>query len=83
LYISFAEKGAHMISPSIRTWILSFVFNGAAAILLLAGTALAAPGDITTIAGGSIGDDQTATSAVLQFPSGVFVDQSGNVYIAD
>lgn len=44
-------------------------------------------GTITTIAGkevqGSTGDDGAATSAALSGPSGIAVDSSGNVYIAD
>ena len=42
-------------------------------------------GVITSIAGGgsSIGDNGPATSAQLGFPSGVLVDSSGDLYIAD
>ena len=42
-------------------------------------------GTITTIAGGgsSLGDDGPATSARLNCPSGVALDSSGNLYIAD
>lgn len=44
-------------------------------------------GTISTIAGtgtaGYNGDSQAATSARLQFPSGVAIDTSGNVYVAD
>jgi sugar lactone lactonase YvrE len=52
-----------------------------------------APGDIETVAGngiscavpapGGCGDGGLATSAQLNFPEGVFVDGSGNIYIAD
>ena len=38
---------------------------------------------ITTVAGGYIGDGGPATSAKLDWPSDVFVDGVGNVYIAD
>lgn len=48
---------------------------------------LASSGDIQTIAGtggaGFAGDNGSATSAVLNSPSGVAIDPSGNVYIAD
>jgi sugar lactone lactonase YvrE len=45
-------------------------------------------GIITTVAGtpetaGDLGDDGPATSAQLDNPAGVFVDGSGNIYIAD
>jgi sugar lactone lactonase YvrE len=47
----------------------------------------ASTGDITTIAGtgtaGYSGDGGAATSAKLYYPSGVAVDSSGNIYIAD
>jgi subtilase family serine protease len=45
------------------------------------------PGVISTIAGngtqGSSGDEDTATQAALNMPTGVAVDNSGNIYIAD
>src|SRR5207244_6520452 len=47
----------------------------------------AATGIITTVAGngdlGFAGDDGAATSASLYYPSGVALDASGNLYIAD
>jgi sugar lactone lactonase YvrE len=55
--------------------------------LTLAGPALAAPGDITTIAGtgteGFEGDEGPATSANLAFPWGLGFDATANLYIAD
>ncbi|QWV97167.1 putative Ig domain-containing protein [Geomonas nitrogeniifigens] len=46
-----------------------------------------AGGMMTTVAGvgwwGSIGDGGPATEAALTFPSGIAVDQAGNVFIAD
>jgi trimeric autotransporter adhesin len=50
---------------------------------------VAATGNIQTVAGNAIlgagysGDGNPATSAQLNFPSGVFVDSSGNIFIAD
>ncbi len=47
----------------------------------------ASTGDISTVAGdgtpGYSGDGGAATSAELQYPIGVTVDSSGNIYIAD
>lgn len=40
-------------------------------------------GIITTIAGGYGGDGWQATSAKLGEPTGIAVDDSGNIYIAD
>ena len=44
-----------------------------------------ATGNISTVAGGgsSLGDGGSATSAQLDFPAGVAVDSSGNIYIGD
>ena len=48
---------------------------------------LAASGDIQTVAGngtcGYSGDGAAATSAQLNYPSGVFVDNLGDIFIAD
>ena len=53
----------------------------------MAPAALAAAGDINTVAGtgtpGFSGDEGPATAAKLQQPYGVAVDGSGNLYIAD
>jgi len=43
----------------------------------------AAPGDISTIAGGGVGDGGLAASASLYHSFGAAVDVSGNIYIAD
>ena len=50
---------------------------------LSAAALLAAAGDITTVAGGFIGDGGQATGASLSSPWGVAVDASGNLFIAD
>ena len=44
---------------------------------------LAAPGDITTIAGGGVGDTGSAASASLYLPRGIHVTASGVIYLAD
>src|SRR3990172_6581067 len=55
--------------------------------VVLGGTALAAAGDISTIAGtgtaGFSGDGLAAVGAQLSYPLGVAVDGVGNVFIAD
>lgn len=43
----------------------------------------AAPGDISTVAGGSVNDGGPATEAAFGGPWGVFVDPGGNIFVAD
>ena len=50
---------------------------------LAVSVALAGEGDISTVAGGLIGDGGPATGASLFSPNGVAADASGNLYIAD
>jgi len=52
-------------------------------LVLSQATAIAAPGDITTVAGGWVGDGGQATSAALSRPYDVVVDTPGNLLIAD
>ncbi len=52
-------------------------------VLLPSITSWTAQGDIVTIAGGSVGDEGSAKSAITRYPSGVSVDSTGNIYIAD
>ena len=42
-----------------------------------------APVVVSTLAGGSVGDGQPATAAVLSLPGGVAVDSAGDLFIAD
>ncbi len=51
--------------------------------MLYISTAWAAPGDITTIAGGSVGDGGPAPDAVLYYINSAATDSVGNYYIAD
>ena len=60
--------------------ILAAVF---APLVWFIGPAMAALGDITTVAGGGIGDGGPAFLADLGFPGGVAADLPGNIYIAD
>src|SRR6267143_3766957 len=79
-----------MSSPHIGAWVISRSLRGLgrvlAAGLAMAALVLALPAlsqTINTVAGGGAGDGGAATSASLNFPSGVALDASGNLYIAD
>jgi hypothetical protein len=52
------------------------------ALAVLPSTAKAAAGDITTVAGGGVGDGSLATSANLALPAGVAADAAGNLVTA-
>ncbi len=49
----------------------------------LNGTNLPAPGIITTVAGGGVGDGFMATKSAVWHPTGIAVDRVGNLFIAD
>ena len=54
-----------------------------AALVLLVMPTHAQTGNISTVAGGGVGDGSTPTLAALTSPAGVVVDSSGNIYVAD
>ena len=55
----------------------------AAAFLLIVMSTHAEAGDITTVAGGGVGDGGKPTLAALTRPDGLAIDSHDNVYIAD
>ena len=55
----------------------------AAALFLVAMPTHAQTGDITTVAGGGVGDGSRPTLAALGSPDGVAIDSRGDIYIAD
>ena len=64
----------------------SILFIGAVsflALILPGGSGEAAAGDITTVAGGGVGDGGPAVDAFFRSFNGVDVDAAGNIYIAD
>ncbi len=63
-----------------RGMLLAMLMAGA---MLTFGSAEAATGTITTVAGGGVGDGGGATSGSLYNPLDVAVDGAGNLYIAD
>ena len=69
-----------MIRTSTAGLIAAAVF---AALILLVMPTHAQTGDISTVAGGGVGDGSTPTLAVLASPAGVVVDSGGNIYVAD
>ena len=54
-----------------------------AALVLLVMPTHAQTGDISTVAGGGVGDGLKPTLAALTSPAGLAVDSRGNIYIAD
>ena len=63
--------------------IASIVAAVAAALFLVAMPTHAQTGDITTVAGGGVGDGSRPTLAALGSPDGVAIDSRGDIYIAD
>jgi sugar lactone lactonase YvrE len=60
---------------------LTFVLALCTAYLLLSGTLLAQ--NVTTTAGGYVGDNGSATNAAVSAPSGLLRDSVGNTYVSD
>ena len=54
-----------------------------AALVLLVMPTHAQTGDISTVAGGGVGDGSRATLASLTSPAGIVVDSQGNIYVTD
>jgi sugar lactone lactonase YvrE len=84
------------LATAAHLWLPSDVFADSAGNVYIADTfdnairKIDAAGTISTVAGtdttfkaGFAGDGGLATSALLNGPSGVFVDSSGNIFIAD
>jgi trimeric autotransporter adhesin len=76
-----------------RNNVIRYVNTGSTATTLFGGAITVNPGEITTIVGtgtscddlqnGSCGDGGSAVNAELFSPSDVFVDASGDIYVAD
>jgi sugar lactone lactonase YvrE len=61
-------------------------FTGVSALLCLAAIWLAPPSgaqNVTTVAGGFVGDGRSATQASFQEPTRVVKDTNGNIYVTD
>src|SRR5437867_1452066 len=79
-----------MSSPHIGAWVISRSLRGLGRVLTAERgmrAVVAAAGVMTPVAGtggfGCAGDGGAATGASLNGPSGVALDASGNLYIAD
>jgi hypothetical protein len=66
-----------------RVWILWGIAAALPGLIAPITPAYAGPGDVSTIAGGYIGDNGPATSARINNPAHLAVDAAGNVYIVD
>jgi hypothetical protein len=92
LSASIGYPGSVVLDTNGNTYIADrnsshvFVVNTGTAVTTIA-TIVIQPGDIAIVAGngtsGYSGDGGPATSAALNGPEGVFVDGSGNIFIAD
>jgi sugar lactone lactonase YvrE len=88
--VSQSETVEAVIHDPIAGWgnvaSATFTINSLPTVSVPAFSTLA-PGGITTVAGngtaGYSGDNDSATNAELSSPTGVAVDSSGNIYIAD
>lgn len=85
IHVSAAINSSRLVGLFIRAvWLTAAVFAWGSVATT---PALAAVGDITTVAGdGSIGfsgDGGPAASAILNNPKGIVIDATGNLFIAD
>ena len=68
----------------IRTSTIALIVAAvAAALILMTMPTHAQTGDITTVAGGGVGDGGRPTLAAIGSPAGVAIDSRGDIYIAD
>lgn len=81
----FVDASGNIFIADTEDNLIRVVNTGAAAITVA--TVPVGPGEIATVAGngtqGYAGDGAAAISAELNAPFGVFVDPSGNIFIAD
>ena len=78
------KRTLNQVSAPLSGWLLlAFFVVVGVGTLAIPPPALAAPGDIATVAGGFLGDNGPAISARLSSPAGVAVDAGGNIYLAD
>jgi len=81
----FVDSSGNFYIADTSNSVVRFVNNGSSPITI-AGTTIQ-PGDIGTVAGDGVAgytkDGVAPTASELNFPGGVFVDASGNIFIAD
>jgi hypothetical protein len=78
---SIFSAGAHAFRLPFNA--LCFSICIAVSLAGMGSAAVAAPGDITTVAGSNRGDGGLAINASLYFPAGVAIDRAGNTYFLD